>query len=138
MKPEDLKKRTKKFAHDCVAVGTQLPNTFLANHIKGQLIRSSTSVAANYRAVCRAQTKPVFVDKLRIVIEETDESNFWLEFIIEENLLPKNQIENLLKESDELVAIFVSSRKTATNKKQEINQSSISNLKSIIKKSLIV
>jgi four helix bundle protein len=121
MKGEDLKKRTKKFAHDCVATALQLPNTYLANHIKGQLIRCSTSVAANYRAVCRAQTKPVFIDKLRIVIEESDESNFWLEFIGDEKLLSKDQIEKLLKESDELVAIFVASRKTATEEKQKIN-----------------
>lgn len=116
MKAEELKKRTKKFAHDCVSLCMKLPNTYLGNHIRGQLIRCSTSVAANYRAVCRAQTKPMFVDKLRIVIEEADESNFWLEFIIDEKLLPENEVKSLLKESDEIVAIFVSSRKTATGK----------------------
>lgn len=114
MNAEDLKKRTKQFAHKCVAIGISLPNNYLGNHIKGQLIRCSTSVAANYRAVCRAQTKPNFIDKLRIVIEEADESNFWLEFIMDEKLLPENEIDPLLIESNELVAIFVSSRKTAS------------------------
>ena len=121
MKAEELKKRTKEFAHNCVAIAVKLPNSYLGNHIKGQLIRCSTSVAANYRAACRAQTKPVFIDKLRIVIEEADESNFWLEFIIDEQLLSKVEIELLLKESDELVAIFVASRRTATGVSEKAN-----------------
>jgi four helix bundle protein len=77
------------------------------------LIRSSTSVAANYRACCIAQTKASFISKISIVIEEVDESNFWLEFIIDENLLKRELVESLLKESAELTAIFIASRKTA-------------------------
>ena len=120
----DLKNRTKKFAHDCVKLALKLPNTYLGNHIRGQLIRCSTSVAANYRAVCLAQSKASFIAKISIytsklvlesnykksslfkrgfrwvlikinsqnkivtiiVIEESDESEFWLEFIIDPRL----------------------------------------------------
>tara|TARA_R110000868_G_scaffold19310_5_gene83205 strand:+ start:4074 stop:4373 length:300 start_codon:yes stop_codon:yes gene_type:complete len=97
---ELLKKRTKVFAHNCVKITQELPNTYLSNHIKGQLIRCSTSVAANYRATCIAQSKPSFIAKISIVIEEVDESNFWLEFALDENLIEKNKIENLLNESN--------------------------------------
>ncbi|XMO86443.1 four helix bundle protein [Algibacter sp. AS12] len=113
---EQLKNRTKVFAHNCVKTTKSLPNTYLSNHIRGQLIRCSTSVAANYRATCIAQSKPSFIAKISIVIEEVDESNFWLEFALDENLTEKSLIENLLKESSELTAIFMASRKTASRK----------------------
>ncbi|PQV50401.1 four helix bundle protein [Jejuia pallidilutea] len=113
---EALKKRTKLFAHNCIKITQQLPNNYLANHIKGQLIRCSTSVAANYRATCIAQSKASFIAKISIVIEEVDEANFWLEFTLDENLIQKNNIEKLLKESSELTAIFMASRKTASRK----------------------
>ena len=109
----DLKKRTEKFAHLGVKLALELPNTFLGNHIKSQLIRCSTSVAANYRATCIAQSKNSFISKISIVIEEVDESHFWIEFIINENLLSKETCNSLLKEADELTRIFISSRKTA-------------------------
>ena len=109
----DLKKRTKIFAHDCVKLSLQLPNSFLGNHLKNQLIRSATSVGANYRAACIAQSKKSFVAKISIVIEEVDESHFWIEFIIDENQLPLESCKNLLNEADELTRIFISSRKTA-------------------------
>ena len=113
MDEKELKRRTKEFAHRCVKLALVLPKNQLGNHIAGQLIRCSTSVAANYRASCLAQSKASFVAKLSIVLEETDESAFWLEFITDEELLKKNQIAPLLKEADELTAIFFSSRKTA-------------------------
>ena len=109
----DLKERTKVFAHRCVKLAMALPDTQLGKHIRGQLIRCSTSAAANYRAAYLAQSKASFVSKLSIVLEETDESFFWLEFIIDEKLLKRKTVEPLLKESDELIAIFVVSRKTA-------------------------
>jgi len=117
MNKEELKARTKLFAHQCVKLALSLPNTYLANHIKGQLIRSSTSVAANYRATCIAQSKPSFIAKISIVIEESDESFFWLEFILDENISDKQKVEPLLKEAGELTSIFIASRKTATNNK---------------------
>ena len=112
MDKEALKQRTKEFAHRCVKLSVALPVTYLGNHIKGQLIRCSTSVASNYRAVCIAQSKASFISKMSIVIEEVDESYFWLEFIIDEELL-KQLVEPLLKEANELTAIFIASRKTA-------------------------
>jgi four helix bundle protein len=115
MKSEELKRRTKEFAHRCVKLAMALPNTQLGNHLRGQLIRCSTSVASNYRAACIAQSKASFISKLSIVIEEADESYFWLEFIIDENLIESNLVEPLLKEADELTAIFIASRKTARN-----------------------
>ena len=114
---EQLKIRTKKFAHDCVKLTEFLPNIYLGNHIKGQLIRCSTSVAANYRATCIAQSKPSFITKISIVIEEVDESAFWLEFVIDEKLVEEDKIKRLLQEAKELTAIFISSRKTASNSK---------------------
>ena len=113
----DLKKRSKEFAHRCVKLGLALPKTKLGNHITGQLIRCSTSVASNYRASCLAQSKASFIAKLSIVLEETDESAFWLEFIIDEKLIPKNQVQSLMNEASELTAIFFASRKTARRKK---------------------
>ena len=79
MNADQLKARTKKFAHECVKLALMLPNTYLGNHIKGQLIRCSTSVAANYRAVCLSQSKAAFISKISIVIEEADEAEFWFE-----------------------------------------------------------
>lgn len=113
MNSEELKNRTKRFAHRCVKLSMALPDTYLGNHIRGQLIRCSTSVASNYRATCLAQSKASFISKLSIVLEETDESYFWLEFIIDENLLERKLVEPPLKETSELTAIFISSRKTA-------------------------
>ncbi len=114
MTKEELKNRTKQFAHRCVKLALSLPNDKLGLHIQGQLIRCSTSVAANYRAACLAQSKPSFISKISIVVEEADESYFWLEFIIDEMLVQEKKVELLLKEALELTKIFISSRMTAT------------------------
>ncbi len=111
---EVLKKRTKAFAHNCVKMTEDFPNNYLGNHIKKQLIRCATSVAANYRATCVAQSKASFVAKVSIVIEEVDEANFWLEFGMDENIIQKETVSPLLKESNELIAIFIATRKTAS------------------------
>jgi four helix bundle protein len=112
---EELKKRTKDFAHRCVKLALALPQSPLGDHIRRQLIKCSTSVAANYRAACIAQSKASFVSKLSIVIEEVDESCFWLEFIIDEKLLNEKQVAPLLNEGEELTSIFISSKKTMKN-----------------------
>ena len=117
MNREELKQRTKQFAHRCVKLALALPQGSLGNHVRGQLIRCSTSVASNYRAACIAQSRAGFVSKLSIVIEEVDESCFWLEFIIDEKLLSEKRVVPLLNEGEELTAIFVSARKTIKNSK---------------------
>jgi four helix bundle protein len=128
---EKLKSRTKVFAHRCIKLATAPPRTPLGRHIESQLIRCSTSVASNYRASLQAQSKAAFIAKISIVIEESDESEFWLEFIIDEQLMSKNQVVSLLKEAHELTSIFITTRKTA-QKKIGNRQSTIINPKAII------
>jgi len=118
MDERQLKDRTKQFAHRCVRLALSLPRGCLGDHIRGQLIRCSTSVASNYRSACIAQSKASFVSKLGIVVEETDESCFWMEFIIDEQLLSRQKVNLLLQEARELTAIFVASRKTARGNAQ--------------------
>ena len=119
MDAQELKRRTKDFAHRCVKLCLALPEDYLCHHIRKQLIRSSTSVACNYRAACIAQSKSDFVSKLSIVIEEADESCFWMEFIVEEELLEEEKVLSLLNEGRELAAIFVASRKTTRDRNEE-------------------
>jgi len=119
MDQNNLKKRTKEFAHRCVKLSLALPKTDLGNHIRKQLIKCSTSVASNYRAACIAQSKADFAFKLSIAIEESDESCFWMEFIVDENLLDERQIASLLSEGKELTAIFMASRKTIKDRSVE-------------------
>ncbi|UCE47739.1 MAG: four helix bundle protein, partial [Phycisphaerales bacterium] len=114
---EELKERTKEFAHRCVKLALALPQSCLGDHIRGQLIKCSTSVAANYRAACIAQSRAGFVSKLSIVLEEVDESCFWSEFIIEEKLLSEKQVIPLLNQGEDLTSIFASARKTIKNSK---------------------
>jgi len=113
MDKNELQKRLKQFAHRCVNLTDVLPKTSLGNYFKGQLIRSSFSSAANYRAACIAQSKAAFVAKLSIAFEEIDESAFWIENIIDLNLIKKERIESLNNESIELTKILASARKNA-------------------------
>ncbi len=119
MKVTDLKKRTSQFAHRCVKLSLALPKTDLGNHIRKQFIKCSTSVASNYRAACIAQSKADFASKLSVVIEEADESCFWMEFVIDEKILNKKQVVDLLREGKELTAIFIKSRKTTKDRSSE-------------------
>ena len=114
-KGEDLKKRTKEYALRIIKLIEALPKTKVAKTIGNQLIRCGTSVGANYRAVCRARSTAEFIAKLGIVIEEADESAFWLELIIEKNIFKKELIESILKETNEIIAIMVSSSISAKN-----------------------
>jgi four helix bundle protein len=113
MTKEELKERTKKFALVIIKLVEELPNTNVGRTISNQIIRSGTSVAANYRAACRARSNADFISKINIVEEECDETLFWLEVIVESNLLKKEKLLYLLKEADELTAIFTASGKTA-------------------------
>ena len=117
MDSEELKSRSKQFAHRCVKLALALPDKPLGRHIRGQLIRCGTSVASNYRATCLSQSKASFVAKISIVIEECDESCFWMEFIIDENLMKQELVDPLLNEGKELTSIFISSRITARKRK---------------------
>ena len=113
----ELKRRTKQFAHRCVKLALALPRTVLGDHIKRQLIRCVTSVAANYRATLLSQTKAAFIAKMSIVIEEADEAEFWLEFIMDEALIENKKVKPLLNEAHELASIFITTRRTAQKRK---------------------
>jgi four helix bundle protein len=126
MNSEELKRRTKKFALMIIKLVDDLPNTKAGNAIGNQIIRSGTSVGANYRSACRARSNADFVSKITVVEEECDETEYWLEIIAESNLLKKELLIDVLKEADELTAIFTASGKTA---KQNIPQSKIRNPK---------
>jgi len=116
MTEQEMITRTKKFALRIMKLVGALPKTVQGNAISNQLMRSGTSVAANYRAACRARSKQEFIAKLGTVEEEADESAFWLELIVEGQLLSENIVTPLLKESGELVAIVAASKKTATSR----------------------
>lgn len=113
MNKEELKNRTKQFALRVIKLVEELPNTKAGHTIGNQMIRSGTSVAANYRAACRARSAADFISKITIVEEESDETLFWLELIVETNLMKPERVKDLLKEADELTAIFTAAGKTA-------------------------
>ncbi|MFA6458713.1 MAG: four helix bundle protein [Patescibacteria group bacterium] len=116
MDKNELKDRTKKFALRIIKLVEKLPQNIAAWTIGKQLIRSGTSVAANYRAVCLAKSRADFIAKLGIVVEEADESIFWLELIIESKIMPSKLLEPLLQEAKEITAIMVASKKSASKK----------------------
>jgi four helix bundle protein len=117
----DLKARTKQFALRVMKMVDALPRTIQGRTIAKQIIRSATSVAANYRAACRARSRAEFIAKIGVVEEEADESCFWLELIIDSGLLTDERIRPLLSEAGELVAIMAASRKSAIgNRKSAI------------------
>jgi four helix bundle protein len=112
---DELKLRTKQFALRVIRLVAALPKTTEGRAVAKQLVRCGTSVAANYRATCRARSRSEFVAKIGVVLEEADETQLWLELIIESKLLPIKRVEPLLAEANELVAIFVASRKSASS-----------------------
>jgi four helix bundle protein len=117
MNEHEMKQRTKKFALRILDLADALPHSRSGNVIAGQIVRSGTSVAANYRALCRAKSRADFVNKTSIVEEEADESCFWLELLIDRGLLSDRRVQ-LLREANELTAIFVASRKTAVARRR--------------------
>ena len=108
-----LKQRTKDFALRILALYRALPRTEEARIIGKQLLRSGTSIGANYRAACRGRSRAEFIAKLGIVLEEADETVFWLELLHEGQFFPPEKLRNLTLEANELVSIFVSSVRTA-------------------------
>ena len=117
MDEREFKKRTKQLGLRVIKFVETLPNTTTGNVIGRQLVRSSTSVGANYRAACRAKSKADMIAKLGIVEEENDETLYWLELLIEAGLVPETRLSDLMNETDEIVAMTVSSIKTLRNKK---------------------
>ena len=109
----ELKLRTKTYANRVVKLCSSLPNNWVAQTLGRQLLRSGTSVGANYRAVCRAKSKLDFINKLRIVEEECDESLFWMELLVDNEIIKLSRLKDLMKEASEILAITVSSAKTA-------------------------
>jgi four helix bundle protein len=123
---EQLRQRTKQLAIRVINMSRTLPRTKESLVIGDQMIRSATSVGANYRAVCRARSKAEFTSKLSIVIEEADETAFWLDILIETQIDPQERLQSLISETDELLAIFSSARITIRGTKSPITKSPFS------------
>jgi four helix bundle protein len=114
MTSDELKKRTKQFSLRVLKLVAALPKTVAGRTIGGQVVRSGTSVGANYRAACRGRSKAEFIAKMGTCEEEADEGAYWMEVIIEGELLKPKQVESLLHEAEELTRIFAQSRISAT------------------------
>ncbi|HEX3090980.1 MAG TPA: four helix bundle protein [Candidatus Angelobacter sp.] len=112
-KHQELRRRTKDFALRIMRMCRTIPSTRETNIINNQILRSATGVAANYRAVGLARSKAEFISKLGIVVEEADETVFWLELLSDSGIIPASKLRELMAEGNELVAIFLASRKTA-------------------------
>ena len=118
MEPKDLKQRTKEFALRIIKLVESLPRGTITDVIGKQLLRSGTSVGANYRSSCRAKSTADFISKMGTVEEEADESIYWMELLIASGLISKDEVDELLDEADQIVAIIVSSIKTARARKK--------------------
>lgn len=112
-KHQRLKDRTKMFALRVIKMSEVLPRTRAANVITSQILRSATSMAANYRAAGRSRSKAEFIAKLGVVVEEADETVFWLELLADSGIVPTDKMRELLSEANQLVLIFSASRSTA-------------------------
>jgi four helix bundle protein len=108
-----LKRRTKNFALDIIKLTRLMPKDLASITIARQVVRSGTSVAANYRSACRGKSKSEFIAKLAIAEEEADETQLWLELMVESEIVKPALVNELIKEAGELVSIFVASIKTA-------------------------
>lgn len=113
MTPPELKARTQQFALRVFRLVEALPKTYAGKAIAMQLVRSGSSIGANYRAACRGRSLAEFRAKLGTVVEEADESAYWLELIIQGNLMEPSKVQPLLQEANELCAIMVASRKSS-------------------------
>jgi len=113
-KTEEMKQRTKRFGLRILDVLDHFPNTIGGRVVANQIVRSATSVGANYRAACRARSRAEFASKIGTVAEEADESLYWLEIVAEGKIVSNQRIAWLLREADELTAIFTSARRSAS------------------------
>lgn len=114
---EKFRKRTKKFVLDIISLYRKLPKTEEARIIGRQILRSGSSVGSNFRAATRARSKNEYYAKMCIVVEETDETVFWLEIIEEAKILSKKELEEIANEANELLSIFAKTKKTLKNNK---------------------
>jgi four helix bundle protein len=121
MNEEQFKRRTKDLALRVMKLINSLPQTTTAQVIGKQLLRSGTSVGANYRAACRAKSTADILHKLAIVEEEADETLYWLELLIEGEIVPESKLKNLITETNEITAMIVSSIKTLKNRQNNFN-----------------
>jgi four helix bundle protein len=112
-----FKTRTKKLAVAIIDEVNKLPRSLASDAIGKQLIRSGTSIGANYRAACRAKSAADMINKLKMVEEESDETEYWLELLVEAGLVPQSQLESIYKETDEILAMTIASIKTLRNRK---------------------
>ena len=127
MNEQEFKDRTKKLALRVIRLIEALPNTTAANIIGKQLLRSATSVGANYRAACRGKSEADVLHKLVIVEEEADESLYWLELIIDSGTMPENKLAELKNEMNEIISMIVASIKTLRSKQIQNPKSKIQN-----------
>ncbi|MGC9315650.1 MAG: four helix bundle protein [bacterium] len=116
LKTKELSDRTKIFALRIIKLVQALPDNQVSYIIGKQILRSGTSVGANYRASCRARSTAEFVSKLGIVAEEADETLYWLELLVESGQMCEDRLAGLMKETNEIISIIVSSIKTSKRK----------------------
>ena len=124
MNEELFKKRTKHLGLRIIKLVNSLPETTTAQVIGKQLLRSGTSVGANYRAACRAKSTADILHKLAIVEEEGDETLYWLELLVESEIVPESKLKSLMTETNEIVAMIVASIKTLKSKRNNSNPKS--------------
>jgi len=129
MNPEDMKARTRAFALRVIRLAESLPNAPTAKVIRNQMLRCGPSVGANYRAACRAKSKPDFVSKMGTVEEEADETIYWMELLIDAEIVKRPRIADLLDEADQILSIVITSIKKAKGFRAN-PQSAIRNQKS--------
>lgn len=119
---DEFRNRTKKFALRAIKLYQSLPHTEEARILGKQLLRSGTSVGANFRAACRARSKAEYISKLGIVLEEADESSFWMELLIEAGIFSESRLKSLYDESVELTKVFAVTKKTSKIIKNKNNK----------------
>ncbi|MEP6911372.1 MAG: four helix bundle protein [bacterium] len=129
MNPEDMKARTRAFALGIIRLAESLPNTPTAKVIRNQMLRCGPSVGVNYRAACRAKSKPDFVSNMGTVEEEADETIYWMELLIDGEIVKRSRIADLLDEADQILSIVITSIKTVRGFRTN-PQSAIRNQKS--------
>jgi four helix bundle protein len=117
MDEKAFKDRTKKLALQIIELVEELPNRRTADVIGRQLLRSATSVGANYRSACRGRSTADVLSKLAIVEEEADESVYWMELLVEAHIIPESRVTELMRETNEIVAMTVASIKTLRGRK---------------------